>query len=522
MYNRRADLSYEQFGDFFVTNQFEEIEAEEIDMATRINPPQYNKDKSYERYKTELMAWEKVTDVKDTKRSIVVALSLPENEESGIRERVFDELDLNDLNKENGLEILVTFMDGLLGKDDLADSLGKFEDFEEYKREPDQSMADFISKYDQKHNKLIKLKMGLPPAIVAFMLLKKANLTKAERMLVLTGMNYSEKDQLFEQAKKSLLKFKGEQVGTREGSGASAAIKLEPTYVADSEEAFWNARYSQKSGGRGYQGGGARPWQRGQGRPRGGNQGNYRGHQNHYSQTSDRASDKNKEGKRAVNPTGFNGAPMLCKSCGSYRHLIKDCPDSYENQASANITEQGNYNPDANVWFSMMLGDEEKAEDVVFLTGFNKCGVRRFGEEARKCAVLDSACTSTVCGEAWMDDYLTSLSPADRRKVTQCESKKVFKFGGGERLKSGGTFTIPAYIVGKEKRIRTDVVRSDIPLLLSKGDMKAAEIKLDLQNDTAEIYGVRIFLNETSSGHYCIPIDIAEETTVETVCVVNI
>lgn len=29
---------------------------------------------------------------------------------------------------------------------------------------------------------------------------------------------------------------------------------------------------------------------------------------------------------RTVNPIGPDGRSMLCKACGSYRHLIKDCP----------------------------------------------------------------------------------------------------------------------------------------------------------------------------------------------------
>ena len=183
-------------------------------MAIRINPPHYSKEKTYERYKTELRAWELVTDVKDVKRGIVVALSLPENDESVIRERVFDEIKLDDLKKENGMDVLLKFMDRILGKDDLTDSLEKFEDFENYKREPDQSMTEFLSKHDQKYNKIVKLKMGLPPAIAAFMLLKKANITTDERLLVLTGMDYSDRDQLYEQAKRSLLMFKEHKART--------------------------------------------------------------------------------------------------------------------------------------------------------------------------------------------------------------------------------------------------------------------------------------------------------------------
>ena len=165
-------------------------------MALKIHPPQYKKEKGYERYKIELMAWKEITDIKAVKQGIMIALSLPEDDETGIRERVFDEMDIGDLKKETGLELLIAYMDKHLGKDDLADSLEKYEEFEEYKRESGQSMTEYITKFDQRYNKILKLKMTLPSAILAFIIMKKANLSKSERMLVLTGLDYSQKEEL--------------------------------------------------------------------------------------------------------------------------------------------------------------------------------------------------------------------------------------------------------------------------------------------------------------------------------------
>ena len=42
---------------------------------------------------------------------------------------MFDELSIADLNKDDGLDKLIVFMDGKLGKDDLSDSLERFEAF---------------------------------------------------------------------------------------------------------------------------------------------------------------------------------------------------------------------------------------------------------------------------------------------------------------------------------------------------------------------------------------------------------
>ncbi len=83
-------------------------------------------------------------------------------------------------------------------------------------------------------------------------------------------------------------------------------------------------------------------------------------------------------------------------------------------------------------------------------------------------------------------------------------------------MKSKEAVCIPAVMAGQQVRINTDVVDSDIPLLLSKDSMKKARVKLDLEHDAAEILGVRVPLNSTTSGHYCVPL-IPEEMTVNDV-----
>ena len=132
-----------------------------------------------------------------------------------------------------------------------------------------------------------------------------------------------------------------------------------------------------------------------------------------------------------------------------------------------------------------------------------------------------SACTSTVCGKDWLEGYIGSLDMTDKDKIKHGEGFRVFKFGGGTRLKSVGEYELPATIVGKQVTVRTDVVDSDIPLLLSRDAMKKARVKLDVVNDSAEILGEQVPLNITTSGHYCITLR-GEVIAVEEVCAVNL
>ena len=156
-------------------------------MTTRVNPPSLTKSKNYEWFKQEVLAWSEITELKRDKQGIAVALSLPEEDENQIKDKVFDQIPIDDLKDDSGLDILLAFLDKHLGKDDLVDSLDKFEDFDEFSRKDGQSIQEYIAMFDSKYRKVEKKSMALPSEILAFKLIKKANITKEEKMLVLTS-----------------------------------------------------------------------------------------------------------------------------------------------------------------------------------------------------------------------------------------------------------------------------------------------------------------------------------------------
>ena len=63
----------------------------------------------------------------------------------------------------------------------------------------------------------------------------------------------------------------------------------------------------------------------------------------------------------------------------------------------------------------------------------------------------------------------------------------MFRFGRGEIKKCLGQIIFPCNLAGKDIFIKTDIVDSNIPLLLSKQSMNTACFKLNVENDTAEI-----------------------------------
>ena len=60
------------------------------------------------------------------------------------------------------------------------------------------------------------------------------------------------------------------------------------------------------------------------------------------------------------------------------------------------------------------------------------------------------------------------MSDSDKQGVVVKSSDTVFKFGGEEKLPFIKKMIIPCYLASKKCMIHTDVVESDIPLLMGK------------------------------------------------------
>ena len=481
---------------------------------SKVPIPILTTEKSYERYKTELNCWLKLSSLEKSKQGLAVALSLPDAHPSKIKDTVFTQLTVDELSADKGIEELIKLFDKHLGKDSLSDAFDKFNDFERFTRSTE-SINEFIGEFDNRYQRLEKLGIKLPAEILAFKLLNQINITAEEQMLVKSGIDYSDKDKMYEQTKTSLKKFKGDSMGSTHHD-LNAAIKVEPVFHTSTRGRYLHTR--------------GRPWYRARGANyRGGvsvgasapvatTSGKYPG--NDYSRGRGRT-------QRPLNPPGLDGKLLRCSACGSYRHLIKNCPDSWENSTCQQTYQtddthdyQDLHYPDS--WDNVAYMTEgfidehspipevDTTEDLCLYTGHNPRDLQVFTTEAMNCAVLDSACSSTVCGRRWLEGYLDSLNDHQLEQIKSSDSDKVFRFGGGTRLLSKGQYELPATLAGEKVKIKTDVVSSDIPLLLSKTAMKKAHMKLDLVNDTAEILGKNVSLNCTSSGHYCVPISQEE------------
>ena len=242
-------------------------------------------------WKQETLVWTVITDLGKEKQAVAVALNLPRDDKNKIKEKVFCELKLDALNSENGMCILFEFLDKYLLDDELMNSLNKFEDFENFERRQSQNIREHVANFELKISKLEKLNIKLPSESLALKLLRKANLSKQDRMIVLNGINFADKGNIYKEMKNSLIKFMGELTERKAGIGSN--VRLEPAWKKSTSSSNWKWFDNMV----------ALEW------------------------------------KRRLNPLGSDGQILLCNSSGSYRHLVADCPDSWENMVEGKANE---------------------------------------------------------------------------------------------------------------------------------------------------------------------------------------
>ena len=198
-------------------------------MTTKIPIPKYDPEKSYDIYRAELELWDTVTDVSAEKKAACIILTLPCTGTCTIRTTVIQKGDKAKLNSATGFAELLRLLDELLGKDDLQDCVDKYDEFEDYHR-TNETMREYVQVFDTKVAKLTNKSITLPQVVLAFKLIRNANISKEDKKLVLTGLNYATKDQLYDQAKSALKKYCGEGYDSacKFGSNSSVSVKLEP------------------------------------------------------------------------------------------------------------------------------------------------------------------------------------------------------------------------------------------------------------------------------------------------------
>lgn len=432
------------------------------DCGGRARVPVFGGDKSYDRWKQELKAWQLVSCVGKKKQAVTVALSFPEGSE--VRSKIFEEVNIEELASDDGMKTLLQHLDKWYQKDEMSAAYEAWTKFDTYKKEKESTMEKYILEFVKRNAVLSKYKVVIPNCILAFKILDNAGLEIKDKQIVLTAVSFSEPDKMFDSMQQALKKFFGSQEVLSLGANRTIGLSENSAIVVKSEPIFNTEEVNFAMRGRG-QG----EFRRGRGR----GSVAYRSEKNGQKNYFDR-----------------NGKVRKCYVCGSEFHLSPACPKNvYVNSSS----EEANKEAES---YAVVINHEVMS---VLMT------------ESICYAILDTACSSTVCGIDWLAMYIDTLSEEDKMKIEEEESETAFRFGDGNVYKSLKRVKFPVNIVGEKAYVTADVVNSSIPLLFSKKSMKKARMKLDMEKDVAIIHGKVVELGCTSSGHYCLPLKDEKE-----------
>lgn len=454
-------------------------------------PPRMTEQKSYDTWKNEIKMWRLVTELDKKKQALAIALSL-----TGKAREAALEIPAENLNSDDGVDKLLEKLDQLFKKDTIDSAYEAYKNFDAFYQGESVPMTDYIAQFEILYRKMEKYEMKLPDAILAFTLLEKANLEKKDRQMALTACS----DIKYETMKSALKRIFGDQHKRNQavslglgklGSGLTSSdmdmpnvdklnIDGRPIKQELTEEVLVSSYQTQ-----GYRSG------RNRVRPR------YR---------SKPSTDDSIPG---TNPINRYGKRTKCAICQSIFHWAKDCPHK---EQSANVVESVEGMP--------LVKDRESVNITLFAKHDDRDKHEILMAEAYGAAVIDTACTKTVCGNKWLNEYTSRLGN-NENFVSRSKSSQEFRFGDGVNVMSSERVTIPAVIGDTHCNISTEVVDCDIPLLLSKESLKRADTVLDLSNDTAVMFGKPVALDFTSSGHYCVslrnmkelPLNVQSENT---------
>ena len=505
------------------------------------DPPTWYEGQAYEKWKKELAVWQLLKAATPLEEGPLVYRVL-----TGEAKDAVDELATEEIGSPTGLKQILDKLDEHYEIDKNQKICVVLETFEKYKRPPSMLIANFLLEFEKLYAKLVKYQCNYPDAVLAYKVLVAANLSPEHERLCKATVNtetWSYKS-MKAQIKKIFCDF-----STIKSDVPDRAIKLEPTLYTnssnvvqrrdvlddysegdlgedeytDDEMGVRHGYYHREAPRRTYYTGNEEcDVYYGRNRITNFNRSNFR-------KTSQSHSNNNPpiqrqqgnyfrpqtQGKRYINinikklrdsynndpnvpnPKDERGMHTTCRKCHSIYHWLQDCPHastSATNNSKSNVYYSSD--PTEEVYISLFQASVPASVDEV----------TRLVGETHNHAVIDTGCPTPVCGEQWYKCYLDSMTEEEKSSLKIESSEAMFRFGDSPSVKSIHKVYLPVTICDKEMFLATDVVESDIPLLLSKDVLIKSKANLDFGTETIKIYEKRQPMICTTSGHHAIPI----------------
>ena len=278
-----------------------------------------------------------------------------------------EKLSIVDLCADDGFNKLVSILDEELLQPEIEQAVEDWDNLENRSKKDSETIEEFVNDFERLLARVESKGAKLPACVKCFMMLKRIRLSHEEILIVMSKLDFDEKENLFSDVKKCLKLLKGKTMAQ-----------------SQPDQTVGEVYFSQRDYGRGR---GKTGFTRNENsRPGGGTwNNNTRGSGTSGTQEQRDGRKRSASGsfkKKRLNPTGADGNVRRCKSCDSIRHMLSDCPDSWENMRDIHVTELETVSE---------TNEEEEIEEC-FITE-NNYELKRFCVEAKNCAALDSCCT---------------------------------------------------------------------------------------------------------------------------------
>ena len=259
------------------------------------SPPPFNRaTDDYIKWKTKFKLWKDITDVPVAKQTTLMVLRLDDD----TQEAILDLMTTAQMKANEGADTLLGHLDRMCKKDESVTAYELYEKFESYERPAELSIKEYCAEFQKRLAKVKSSGTQLSDPVLAYRLLKSANLSDNETQLVKATIGKMDYDSMVKQLQKVF----------NSGASQMAALKIKQEPSDEVQDTFY----------------GGNRWSRSQFRRNDG----YR--QDHFK--SDDTKQRYEEQQpmkenRGRNPLDSYGKVTRCRICDSINHYAKKCPD---------------------------------------------------------------------------------------------------------------------------------------------------------------------------------------------------
>lgn len=407
----------------------------------------------YNDWKKEIQVWVVMNSVLKVDNKIQSGI-LFESLQGTTKKVVLSELSASEIINENGVQNIINILDQFFLGNEIQNGYQAIDELMQYKCGENSPVTTFLMEFQVKVNRVKASGTVLSEGLLGYMLLRAANLSEHKNNLIkATCVELSYQNVKTQLKKIGLMKSQAENRLLTKDKSLSPGAKYENGVSARTVPSYYSCK---------------------------GNSNRIVEEDKIYC-TSKRSSYLDQVVKKKPN-------------LNSSDHFVHVKP----------FTVQKNQSKYSQLW--------NTSKNSYYVTFYTSCSnsddlqVNVLSRETIGHAVVDTGSPCTVAGNEWLNSYLSSLSCKDRLSIRRKQSTNKFCFGDGKTHCSEHRILIPIYIGKLRHQLFVDIVRCNIPLLLSRKTLQCAKVKIDVQMATMCFQGSTIPLITSSTGHLCVQI----------------